>query len=53
MVYESDDEKRAREAMRDLDKDQLVELVAYATALLDARKRPGVTDQSVSVVRLH
>jgi hypothetical protein len=53
MQNESTADNDAREILRALDRDQLLEVLVLAVRLLDARQRPSVPDDSFPVVVRH
>jgi hypothetical protein len=53
MQRESSADDEARELLRALGRDQLLEVLVLAVRLLDARQRPSVPDDSFPVVVRH
>jgi hypothetical protein len=52
-MYDESDDSEAHEALRDLDADQLIDVLAFAVTLLCARQSLRVPDDSVPVFRRH
>ena len=53
-MNEHDDESREmRELLRDMEREQLLELVVLAAALVGGRQRPRVPDKGVPVFGRH
>ena len=53
MQNESTADNDAREILRALDRDQLIDVLVLAVRLLDARQRPSVPDHGFPVIVRH